>query len=468
MSADQPIVVRPVDKSFDLLALHELNSARYPYLLQTVAQTSQQVHFDILFACPQQTLALASTGELSRIAGNEVTAKSIENSEFLNTFENLWRQEQISSGNASDLPFRGGWFLYLGYELAQQIEPSLALPKTGNSDLPVAFATRIPAAIIVNRSTGQCFAIAEPGYEDACLSEILQDIATIAESDQAREYEVESSNSIIKAIYEEPEEKYLSSVRRIKHYIKEGDVFQVNLSREWNAELTPAVSPAQLYRRLTQTNPAPFFALAVYHEHAIISSSPERLVKVNGDQVETRPIAGTRPRGDNQAHDDANLQELIGHPKERAEHIMLIDLERNDLGRVCVPGSVKVNELMVLETYAHVHHIVSNVQGTLHSTCTPSEVIKAVFPGGTITGCPKVRCMEIIAELEHVPRGAYTGSLGYVNHDGSMDLNILIRTLVKNGNHLTLRAGAGIVADSDPENELEETRAKAKGLLLAL
>lgn len=469
MSADHPIVVQRIDKSFDLLALHELNSARYPYLLQTIAQTAQQIHFDILFACPQQTLALASMEELSLFTGNADATQAIEkNSDFLNAFEILWQQEQISSNNACDLPFRGGWFLYLGYELAQQIEPSLVLPKAGVSDLPVAFATRIPAAVILNRSTGESFVIAEHGYEDACLSEIIQDIASIEQLDQTQEYKVETSVSIIKTIHEEPEEKYLSSVNRIKHYIIEGDVFQVNLSREWNAELTPSVSHSQLYRRLLQTNPAPFFALAVYQQHAIVSSSPERLVKVSGDQVETRPIAGTRPRGDTQVHDDANLQELIGHPKERAEHIMLIDLERNDLGRVCVPGSVKVNELMVLETYAHVHHIVSNVQGTLRKTCTPSEVIKAVFPGGTITGCPKVRCMEIIAELEHAPRGAYTGSLGYVNHDGSMDLNILIRTLVKSGNQLSLRAGAGIVADSDPEKELEETRAKAKGLLLAL
>ena len=147
---------------------------------------------------------------------------------------------------------------------------------------------------------------------------------------------------------------------------------------------------------------------------------------------------------------------------------MLIDLERNDLGRVCVPGSVKVNELMVLESYSHVHHIVSNVQGKLRDTVSPSDVIRAVFPGGTITGCPKVRCMEIIAELEQIDRGPYTGSLGYVNHSGNMDLNILIRTLIKQNNQLSFRAGAGIVADSVPEKELEETRAKAKGLLLAL
>jgi anthranilate synthase component 1 len=159
---------------------------------------------------------------------------------------------------------------------------------------------------------------------------------------------------------------------------------------------------------------------------------------------------------------------LFAHPKERAEHVMLIDLERNDLGRVCEPGSVEVDEMMVLESYAHVHHIVSNVRGRLRSGVTPGQALAAVFPGGTITGCPKVRCMEIIAELEQGPRGAYTGSFGYLNRDGSLDLNILIRTIVRSGDRVTLRAGAGIVADSDPEAELEETRAKAEGLLRAL
>jgi anthranilate synthase component 1 len=159
---------------------------------------------------------------------------------------------------------------------------------------------------------------------------------------------------------------------------------------------------------------------------------------------------------------------LFAHPKERAEHIMLVDLERNDLGRICEAGTVEVNEMMVLESYAHVHHIVSNVQGQLRSDVTPGQAIAAVFPGGTITGCPKVRCMEIISELEQGPRGAYTGSFGYLNRDGSLDLNILIRTIVKQGNKVTFRAGSGIVADSDPEAELEETRAKAEGMLRAI
>jgi len=162
------------------------------------------------------------------------------------------------------------------------------------------------------------------------------------------------------------------------------------------------------------------------------------------------------------------MAELINNPKERAEHVMLIDLERNDLGRICIPGTVRVDERMIVESYAHVHHIVSNVTGKLRADVTPGNVIAAVFPGGTITGCPKVRCMQIIAELEDEARGAYTGSFGYLNHNGDMDLNILIRTIVVCGDKLSLRAGAGIVADSLPENELEETRAKAKGMLLAI
>ncbi len=200
----------------------------------------------------------------------------------------------------------------------------------------------------------------------------------------------------------------------------------------------------------------------------IIGSSPERLVAVRNGMIETRPIAGTRPRSHNDKQDHALSDELLAHPKERAEHIMLIDLERNDLGRVSEPGSVEVDELMALESYAHVHHIVSNVRGRLRRGITPGDVIRAVFPGGTITGCPKVRCMEIIAELEARPRGAYTGSLGYLNLDGDMDLNILIRTLSHDGDRLCLQAGAGIVADSIAEHEVEETRAKARGLLLAL
>jgi anthranilate synthase component 1 len=196
----------------------------------------------------------------------------------------------------------------------------------------------------------------------------------------------------------------------------------------------------------------------------ILSSSPERLVSSRNGIVRTRPIAGTYPRSRDTEQDSRLSLELLMHPKERAEHIMLVDLERNDLGRICEPGSINVDDLMVIESYEHVHHIVSGISGKLQPGVLPGDIVRAIFPGGTITGCPKVRCMEIIAELELESRDAYTGSVGYLCHNGDMDLNILIRTITHRNGHYVFRAGAGIVADSDPERELAETRSKARGL----
>jgi anthranilate synthase component 1 len=269
-------------------------------------------------------------------------------------------------------------------------------------------------------------------------------------------------------VREEDPQRFIDAVGGAKERIAAGDVYQANLSREWSTELASDVNGSDIYASLCETNPGPFAGLARWRDVEVISSSPERLLKVRNGIAATRPIAGTRPRSENDARDSKLSAELFSHPKELAEHVMLIDLERNDLGRVCAPGSVEVDEMMVLESYAHVHHIVSNVKGLLRDDVMPGQAIAAVFPGGSITGCPKVRCMEIIAELERGPRGAYTGSFGYLNRDGSLDLNILIRTMVKKGNTVTIRAGSGIVADSDPAAELEETRAKAKGMLRAL
>ena len=242
----------------------------------------------------------------------------------------------------------------------------------------------------------------------------------------------------------------------------------MNLSRGWKGQLCEPVNVAALYRSLRESNPAPFAGLVRWNEHVLMSSSPERLVKIRQNVVQSRPIAGTRPRGADIDSDLALSRELLAHPKERAEHIMLIDLERNDLGRVCETGSVEVDELMVVETYEHVHHIVSNVRGNLRDDISPVDAIRAVFPGGTITGCPKVRCMEIIAELEQQGRSFYTGSFGYLGLDGSMDLNILIRSMLLQQNRIGFRTGAGIVADSDANCELTETEDKARGLLKAL
>src|SRR5208337_2324195 len=258
------------------------------------------------------------------------------------------------------------------------------------------------------------------------------------------------------------------AVGRALDYIGAGDVYQANLSRQWRARSGLPLDAASIYERLCAANPSPFAALLRDGDFAVISSSPERLLSIRGGLVCTRPIAGTRPRGLTPERDAALVESLLGNEKERAEHVMLIDLERNDLGRICTGGSVRVDEYMAVETYAHVHHIVSNVSGRLRDDVTPIQAVRALFPGGTITGCPKVRCMEIIAELEGAGRGAYTGGIGYLNLDGSCDLNILIRTITMRGDTLKFRAGAGIVADSNPTQELAETRAKAEGLLRAL
>ena len=267
---------------------------------------------------------------------------------------------------------------------------------------------------------------------------------------------------------EEGEARYLEIVERVRRYIRDGDIFQANLARRWTGRMATGVDAATLYARLRTRNPAPFAGLARLGAATIVSSSPERLIEVRGDTVATRPIAGTRRRDPDPMRDAALRAELIAHPKERAEHVMLIDLERNDLSRVCLPGSVQVSELMAIESYATVHHIVSNVIGQRRSEASPGQVIAAVFPGGTITGCPKVRCMEIVAELEGTPRGPYSGSMGYLDRSGDLDLNILIRTMLVIGDEVEFRAGAGIVADSVPERELAETRHKARGLTRAL
>jgi anthranilate synthase component 1 len=222
-----------------------------------------------------------------------------------------------------------------------------------------------------------------------------------------------------------------------------------------------------LFDALMACNPSPFSGLAHLPGGTVISTSPERLIERRKDRIQTRPIAGTRPRGASTAKDLALIEELTGNLKERAEHVMLIDLERNDLGRVCLPGTVEVDELMGVESYAHVHHIVSNVIGQLKPGASSIDALCAVFPGGTITGCPKVRCMEIIAELEGVGRGAYTGAMGYIDCHDNMDMNILIRSACLTDQGVRFRTGAGIVADSDPWAELRETEAKAKGLLSA-
>jgi len=256
-------------------------------------------------------------------------------------------------------------------------------------------------------------------------------------------------------------------VRRAKEYIADGDIYQANLSQRFSVDIGRQ-DAFGLYERLSKINPSPFACFLDFGELKIASSSPERLLKLENNVVQTRPIAGTRPKGKTALQNFTLSRELILSDKERAEHIMLVDLERNDLGRVCEYASVKVDELMLLEKYSHVMHIVSNVTGRLKPLKDRFDLLRAVFPGGTITGCPKIRCMEIIDELEPVARNIYTGSIGYLDFNGDMDLNIAIRTFVIKRNKAYVQTGAGIVADSDPEKEYYETLYKAQALFKSL
>lgn len=451
------LLTRPLPSSIDLLDLHRQSPLRYPLLLESSADGTAQGRWDLLLAASGESLQLDADGVTRDHQGRDLAG------DFLSALDAAW-QSHRQLREEPRWPFRGGWALLLGYELAAQVEPTLHLPDAVGG-IPVALALRCPAAVLRDRANGECIAVAEPAHA-ALLDRICADLAAAASLPAMGRWQPPVE------LHEESPERYTDGVARILDYLRAGDVFQVNLSRGWRARFAAQLDPAALFQRLRDSNPAPFAGVFAGPGWAVVSASPERLVSVRGDIVETRPIAGTRPRapGDDDA---AHVRELIGHPKERAEHVMLIDLERNDLGRVCTPGSVEVDELMSVESYAHVHHIVSNVRGRLRDDATPGDVIRALFPGGTITGCPKVRCMQIIAELEGQGRGAYTGAIGWLNRDGDLDLNILIRSAevdvgLSDGGRLRFRTGAGIVADSDPLRELDETRAKALGTLRAL
>ena len=458
----------------DISLFNQHNAQRYPYLLLSTADGKNNSRYDILIACPQYQLTLNSNKTLY------CTDKAVSiSSGFFETLETLYQTannktrlhpKSSTDDQDADIPFIGGWFVYLSYEMAEEIEPCLSLP-TLPDDQPLAFAARCPAAIIYDKKSKHLIAVAEDEYS-YLLDDIEQDYLAISRQYTPKQQQLQhlSADEIfLESLIEADSELYLQQVKKIKQYIVDGDIFQANLSRLWQAKLKNDIDDHVLFKALATQNPSSFAAMACLNHITIISSSPERLVSLKNGIVETRPIAGTRRRDVNQKNDDALAKELLAHPKEQAEHIMLIDLERNDLGRVCKPGTIEVNELMTLESWQHVHHIVSNVRGELKADKSPIDVLRAVFPGGTITGCPKVHCIQILAEMEQQARGAYTGSLGYINIDGSMDFNILIRTMVREktgrGRSLTFRAGGGIVNDSIAEKELDETRAKAKGLL---
>lgn len=385
-------------------------------------------------------------------------------------------------------PGIGGLMGFWGYELIHWIEPRVPIHAPDERNIPDGLWMQVDHLLVFDQVKRKIWAIAyadlrdpevdlKAAYQQACdrVSQMVSKLSLPLSAEKTiLEWTPPGNNKAggvgeYTSNFTRPE--FCASVQKAKEYIKAGDIFQVVISQRLSTEYTG--DPFALYRSLRQINPSPYMAYFHFQDWQIIGSSPEVMVKAERDLDEdivatVRPIAGTRPRGKTTKEDTALAEDLLEDPKEIAEHVMLVDLGRNDLGRVCQSGSVKVDELMVVERYSHVMHIVSNVVGKLAPEKTAWDLLKACFPAGTVSGAPKIRAMEIIHELEPSRRGVYSGVYGYYDFEGQLNSAIAIRTMVLHDNTVSVQAGAGLVADSDPEKEYEETLNKARGLLVAI
>lgn len=397
---------------------------------------------------------------------NELTIKDDSGSKVVkgNLLEIMkaWMDQYEVEEEAALPDFRGGAIGYISYDYARYIEkiPKLAAEDLGTPEIHFFIFNEW---FVFDHET-DCLWIMilhEKGEgADAQARANMWMERWTAEGEKSKSGRTQRLDTDLEVSMSESE--FMEAVKRIQEYISQGDVFQVNLSvRQTRPVHIPSIS---IYKKLRELNPSPYMAYFHTDEYQLVGGSPELLVKIKGSEVSTRPIAGTRSRGKDSDEDASLAAELIDNEKERAEHVMLVDLERNDLGKVCRYGTVEVDEFMVIEKYSHVMHIVSNVRGELREGEGWQDVIHAVFPGGTITGAPKVRTMEIIEELEPVRRGPYTGSLGWIGFNGDMDMNIMIRTMLVKDGQAHVQAGAGIVIDSSPKNEYKESLKKAFAL----
>lgn len=375
--------------------------------------------------------------------------------------------------------FSGGAVGYMSYEMNRFFEPSLPQIATDDLQLPDLYVMIMPDLLAFDHETREMIFLThlasgqlnEEAYGQAAAlleqrANVLDGLTAAADDIDWDALRKRPLAHVSPASVSFGKDQFEDAVRRVQEYIAQGDVFQVNLSVRQSKPMK--VQAPDVYEVLRKLNPSPYMGYLGFPEFQLVSASPELLVKVKGGEVHTRPIAGTRPRGQSDEQDAALARELIDNEKERAEHVMLVDLERNDLGRVCRFGSVEVSEFMVVEKYSHVMHIVSHVKGELAADKDAFDAVAAAFPGGTITGAPKVRTMEIIEELEPVKRGVYTGSIGWFGFNGEVEVNIAIRTMVVKDGMAHVQAGAGIVIDSVPEAEYAESLKKAEALWKAL
>jgi anthranilate synthase component 1 len=474
-----PVVLEARADLYTPLAVYlKLAGGPYSYLLESVVGGDRFGRYSFIgLSCSER---IEASGPIVRrmlrdARGNDVCIERVGSEDApADPFEYVrgYLARQSIAPVPAALRFGGGLVGYFGYEMVRHVEPTAfagAKPDPlGTPDMLLLVSDELA---VVDNVLGKLYIVvyADPREQGAWRT--AQERLRRLRSRLAATIPEESldagtgGNSPAKLDCSVTEEQFLAAVRRCKEYILAGDCMQVQISQRTSRDF--AAPPLELYRALRGVNPSPYMYYFDFGDHHVVGASPEIMVRLQGDKVTLRPIAGTRPRGATAEEDAKAAQELLADPKERAEHVMLIDLGRNDVGRVAATGSVKVTEQMVIERYSHVMHIVSNVDGRIAPGLDAVDVFRAGFPAGTVTGAPKVRAMQIIDELEPMRRGVYSGAVGYLGFNGDMDVAIAIRTAVLKDGRLHVQAAAGVVADSDPLSEWRETQHKTRAILRA-
>jgi anthranilate synthase component 1 len=468
-----PVLAEARADLYTPLALYaQLASGPYSYLLESVVGGERFGRYSFIgLPCAERIEARGRTvwRMLKNARGADVCVERIDATDPYE-YVRGWLQGHRAAPVPAALRFGGGLVGYFGYDTVRHIEPkALGAAKPDPLDTPDMILLVSDQLAVVDNVLGKLYLVVyadprQPGAWSAAHERLEQLRRRLS---SPLPYAMLSAHPGGEAPVERTfsEAGFLAAVKRAKDYIAAGDVMQVQVSQRSSREF--GAPPLELYRALRGVNPSPYMFYFDFGDHHVVGASPEILVRQAGDTVTLRPIAGTRPRGHSPAQDAAIAAELLADPKERAEHVMLIDLGRNDVGRIAAAGSVKVTEQMVVERYSHVMHIVSNVEGRILPGLGAIDVLKASFPAGTVTGAPKVRAMQIIDELEPVKRGIYSGAVGWLGFNGDMDVAIAIRTAVLKGRRLHVQAAAGIVADSDPASEWLETQHKVRAVLKA-
>ncbi|HHL39160.1 MAG TPA: anthranilate synthase component I [Deltaproteobacteria bacterium] len=453
------------DTETPVTAFMKIDDGGGAFLLESVEGGEKWGRYSVLGASARAVVR-GRDGVVEISASGSTTTERGDPLDILRRFLRRFRPAAVEG-----LPrFHGGAVGYVGYDVVRHIE---RLPELARRDLDIYdLSFMVTDTLLVFDNVEQrikliCNAFTADGDADevyAAAVEKLEALRRRLREGRTREPAPAGPGGAVTSNFEK--EDFIEAVEKTKRYIRSGDIIQAVISQRFETPLD--VEPFDVYRALRVVNPSPYMFFMRQSGVTLVGSSPEILVRLDGDDITVRPIAGTRPRGRDEARDRELERELVADPKERAEHIMLVDLGRNDVGRVAEPGSVRVDEFMTVERYSHVMHIVSNVRGKKRADLDGFDVLRSCFPAGTLSGAPKVRAMEIIEELEPTRRGVYGGSVGYIGFDGDLDVCIAIRTMVVSGGKLYVQAGAGIVADSDPAREFDETVNKAKGLFKAL